>query len=739
MLRILVERLPIIKSAGETPADATGTVALPLCQSLLRFPCLFDFFFARFHLSCPGMHNLGVVFGFGWIYLRRYWVRLSIAVFMGILFGFTNASFVWAAKTLIERFRPAQEAVADADVKSAEAKAGKPKFKTPSPMASLFSGLKGRAKGLNEKVNATLEVWLPRLGRDLDWRQILGGLLFLPLLVSIRSTTDYLSVYCMGWASERMINDMRLDVLNKLSSFSMDFFSRATSGDLLTRVNTDTQRVLRSLRGGASDLIKESITLVTVFAVLWWNNWQLTLFALLLVPACLFPLFILARKVRKASRASIAGEVLQSSQIVELLQGIRVIKAYNLEKAQLDRYREVSKEMVRRNMRALKAKELVNPIIEVISMFGVGLMIIFIFKTGVSISDFAGFLVGLILFFGPIKKLAAVHMLYEQTGPGVKRLIDLLQMEPTVKEPANPKPLREFKSEVLFENVTFAYSRREIGRDLSRKKRDGAKRVDDDDEDTDREQRRKNRLARETVTEGPVIQDFNLVIPLGARVGIAGPSGSGKSTLVNLLFRFYDPQKGAVKIDGIDIREVSSKDLRKQMALVSQEVIIFDQSVADNIACGRPGATQEEIEEAAKAAYAHDFIMELPNGYKTRLGERGGLLSGGQRQRIAIARAFIRNAPILVLDEATGSLDSESEAEVQRAIDHISENRTVICVAHRLSTLASCDKIIVLVDGRIAEQGSFTELLEARGVFASMARRQGIVPGKDLFARTEAV
>jgi subfamily B ATP-binding cassette protein MsbA len=649
------------------------------------------------------MHNFGVVFRFGWVYLRRYWVRIAAAVLMGVVFGFTNASFVWATKTLIERFRPHDPVSQTTQVQTnstpqtgvsvAEAEPNvKPDAasKTNGPVSAIssyFSGLKAYGKALKEKADRGVDTWLPRLGRELDWRQMLGGILFLPLLVSIRGTADFLSAYCMGWASERMINDMRLDVLKKKLSLSMDFFNSTTSGDLLTRVNADTQRLLRCLRTGASDLVKESISLLSVLCVLVAMNWKLTFFAIVLVPACLFPLFILARKVRKAARAGVRSEVLQTSQLVELLQSIRIIKAFNLEGAQVERYRRVSKDMVRRNMGALKAKEMVNPFIEVISMIGIGLMILFVFKTGTSISDFAGFMVGLILFFQPIKKLAGVHMLFEQATPGVERLIDFLNEEPTVKEPLNPKPLSGFKSEVRFEQVTFSYGDR------------------------------------------VVIRDFDLVIPAGARVGLAGPSGSGKSTLVNLLFRFYDPVSGVIKIDGLDLREVSSKDLRQQLALVSQDVVIFDTSVAENIACGRTGATPAEIENAARAAYAHEFIEMLPQGYKTRLGERGVKLSGGQRQRIAIARAFIRNAPIMVLDEATASLDSQAEAEVQRALDHVSENRTVISVAHRLSTLSSCDQVIVLVEGQIVEQGSYNELLRAGGIFAAMAGRQGIVSG----------
>jgi ABC-type multidrug transport system fused ATPase/permease subunit len=216
------------------------------------------------------------------------------------------------------------------------------------------------------------------------------------------------------------------------------------------------------------------------------------------------------------------------------------------------------------------------------------------------------------------------------------------------------------------------------------------------------------------------------------RLGIAGESGSGKSTLVNLLFRFYDPTAGVIRFDGSDLRTVSAYDLRQQMALVSQETVLFRQTVAENIACGRPGATREEIEAAARAAYAHDFVMQMPEGYDTYLAERGVNLSGGQRQRLAIARAFVRNAPILVLDEATAALDSQAEAEVQAAIDRLAENRTVVSVAHRLSTLAGMDQIIVLSRGRIVEKGAFQELLARDGVFADMARRQGIQAGAEL-------
>ena len=284
-----------------------------------------------------------------------------------------------------------------------------------------------------------------------------------------------------------------------------------------------------------------------------------------------------------------------------------------------------------------------------------------------------------------MKKLGGLHVYFQQASVGANRLVKFFQEQPTVKEKAQPVRAETFKHELRFENVHFAYK-----------------------------------------PKTPVLRDFNFVLPRGLKLGIAGESGSGKSTLVNLLLRFYDPTQGRILIDGIDMRDVAVGDLRNLMALVSQEVVIFDQTAAENIACGREGATRAEVEAAAKAAFAHDFIMKLPQGYDTRLGESGKTLSGGQRQRICIARAFVRNAPILVLDEATAQLDPKAEAEVQLAIDKLAENRTVVCIAHRLSTLSQLDHILVFKDGKIVEQDSFAKLLKANGLFAEMARKQGI-------------
>jgi subfamily B ATP-binding cassette protein MsbA len=336
-------------------------------------------------------------------------------------------------------------------------------------------------------------------------------------------------------------------------------------------------------------------------------------------------------------------------------------------------------------MKGVQAREMVNPAIEVISTLWLGGLVLYLYMNQGGVSDFVYLITGLVWVYISIRKLGVVHVLFEQASVGVERLADVLRQQPTVREPDAPRPLREFRNEVRFHGVGFSY---EPGR--------------------------------------PALSGIDIALRRGMRLGVAGASGSGKSTIVNLLFRFYDPTEGRITVDGIDIRDVAVANLRGMMSLVSQEVILFDQTVAENIALGRAGATHDDIEAAARAAAAHDFILRLPQGYATRIGERGVTLSGGQRQRLALARAFVRNAPILVLDEATAALDSHAEAEVQAAIEKLEEDRTVLCVAHRLSTLANMDLILVIQEGRIVERGGFAELLEARGAFAAMALRQGL-------------
>ena len=622
--------------------------------------------------------------------MRPYWKRLAIGLVFGILCGLTANTFILATRAMMQRLEPPKNATVICPncgtnfvpATVAEAKPAKPaKQKVVS-----FPEWEARGKRWSQAANDAVDPWLPRAGVALNWRSVLGGLMFLPLLMMFRGATDYASNYCTSWVSERVINDLRCDVLAKLTSLSLDYFNRSTTGDMLTRMNGDTSNLHRALRQGTGDLVKETFTMLSVLVVLMLVDWKLTLFVLIFLPVVVLPLFVLGKKARRASREERKANVGQSSMLVEALTGIRVLKAFNLEARQVQRFRDFSKKLVHHGMKGVQAKELASPLIQLIAALGMGALVVYLFWSGQSLAELVAFMVGLALFFAPVKKLAAVHILFEQASAGVERLVELLQEKPSVVEPAQPKPLKSFEREILFQNIDFNYG------------------------------------------HTPVVRGVTLRIPRGSKLGIAGESGSGKSTLVNLLFRFYDVTGGAIKIDGLDVREMSFADLRDQMALVSQDVFVFRTTVAENIAAGRIGATRPEIEAAARAANAHDFIMALPQGYDTIIGERGMTLSGGQRARLAIARAFVRNAPILVLDEATAALDSTTEMEVQKEIDRLEENRTVISVAHRLSTLANMDHIIVLSQGQIVEQGSFDELVRANGVFAGMAARQGIFP-----------
>ena len=604
------------------------------------------------------MIYLADIFRFGWQYLRRYKLQFAAAFWFSLVFGLSNGTLVWGTKTILERLTPV---TAEQSAPSKEPGARLMKF-----------------------THKTVDRWLPQAGRPVSVRQIIGGLLFLPLLMGLRGCAQFLSSWCMSWVSEHVVADLRYDVLVKLSSLSLDYFNKSTMGDLLMRVNGDTAALNRCLSVGFSDVITEPFTMLSIGITLCLIDWKLTMGAVILIPFCVLPLASLGGKARRAAGQAGQSTISQSSLLVEVLNGIRVVKALNLEAEQAGRFRRLSRKFIEATLRAVRAREQINPIIETISMFGLGVLIIYVFFAHRTTPEMVGFLGGALLFFAPIKKLAALHMMLQESKFGVDRLSQILKEQPSVREKPDAEVLSGFTTGIELRSVSFGYDAR------------------------------------------VVLNTVDLQIPKGWRLGVVGENGSGKSTLVNLLLRFYDPTEGAIELDGLNLRDVTLASLRSLIALVSQEVVIFDQTVAENIGCARLGATQHEIEEAAREANAHEFITALPRGYETRVGERGVLLSGGQRQRISIARAFIRNAPILILDEATASLDARAESEVQAAVDRLEENRTVICIAHRLSTLVMMDEIIVLAHGRIAERGTFQSLLRAGGPFAAMARQQGI-------------
>ena len=612
------------------------------------------------------MDNIREIISFGWPYVRKYWGRLCLGIFLGICFGAFNASFVWGSKTLFERLEQPDSASA---VVQSTTEAG--------PWNSAL-------QQLDQSVVSRLDPWLPQTGRDLTTRQIIGGILFLPLLVGIRAGIGYASIYFLGWVGEYTVRDLRMAAHRQLQKLSLDYFHKTQIGDQTMVVNRGAGSLHKCLTYGIADAIKEPFTIISLVIAVFILDWQLALFGILFTPLSAIPIIIVGRKLRKMAKVVYEQGAEQDSLMVEVYSNIRTIKAYCLGAVQMKRFQTIYQKLARAGMKSLQARHLQNPAIEIMSLTGAGIIIVFVFYTGKSVPQLVGFMTGMIMLYQPIKKLGQINQYYQEASVGVGMLRTVLDQEPTVQEQAGAGTLKPIREQLRFEGLDFSYG------------------------------------------EEAVLREFDLTLPKGMKLGVVGESGAGKSTLVSLLLRFYDPTQGRVTIDGTDIREVTFESLRGQMALVSQEVVIFDQTVAENIACGKLGASQEEIIAAAKAANAHGFIEELPDGYDTRLGEQGTRLSGGQRQRIAIARAFVRQAPILILDEATAALDSKAEAEVQGAIDRLEEGRTVVCVAHRLSTLRGMDKIIVLDQGRIVEEGDFEELLQRDGLFAEMARKQGI-------------
>ena len=605
------------------------------------------------------MNQLRRVLAFGLPFLWPYRSRFLAGVGLALFFGLTNGAFVLATKTLFERLSPSPVATGQVD---------------PQALATRVSG----------EFAEFMEKILPRSGQPITPLQAAGAVLFLPFLMALRAGSNYLSAYCMTWVSARVVRDMQIRVLEKLHSLSFDYFNKSTLGDLTTHISGDTRRIFDAMNNGLVDLIKEPFTLLSILAGMFIIDARLTLAAMVILPLVVVPILIVGNRLKRIARQTLAIGISQGSGLIEALSGIRLIKAYGLENFQMQEYRERSMELANLEVKKAQCGKLVNPVIEVVSTVGLGILILVVFATHQSVSDFVGFLTGMVMLPNPVKRLAQMHVDLVSATVSCERLESFFAQTPTVREPHRPARLTPLQKELVLEKVFMDYGHEHV------------------------------------------LCGIDLKIPRGFKLGLAGPSGSGKSSLINLLPRFYDPTSGRILWDGQNLRDFSTADLRRQIALVSQDVVLFDASVAENIALGRENAAPTEIEQAARQAFAHNFIQDLPRGYETRVGERGVMLSGGQKARISLARAFLRNAPILILDEATAALDAEAEKEVQRAVDALEEGRTVICIAHRLSTLANMDEIVVLEAGRIVERGAYQKLVSGSGLFAKMAAQQGI-------------
>jgi len=528
--------------------------------------------------------------------------------------------------------------------------------------------------------------WLASVLPEIHAPSTTAGLVLLigiiPAVMLVRVTLAYLSIYLTNWAAMNAIADIRTRLFSHLQNLSLGFFNKNSTGDLIARITNDTQVLYGIIGGTFSSMVKDPVTIICLLVSLLALQPTLTLVSVIVFPVCVVPIVIYGRKVRKSARAVQQHNAELTNLMHETFTGTRVIKAYNLEETVSEQFRATTRKYISQLMRVIRANEIPSQLIEFFGAAGIAMVFLCILKMPAdqrpNVDDFTMFVLSIVLLYPPLKNCTRLHNQIHQAKAASERVFELLATQNSVPEPAQPKMLHSTNEAIEFASVDFNYG------------------------------------------DKPVLRNINLTVKPGQLVALVGASGSGKTTLANLLLRFYDPTRGSIRIGGVDIREVATRDLRNQIAVVAQENILFNDTIRRNIELGRLGASSEDIIAAARHAHAYEFIMAKPAGFDTVIGEKGVTLSGGQRQRLAIARAVLKNVPILVLDEATSALDTESERAVQTALDELMQGRTTICIAHRLSTILHADLIVVMDHGRIVETGTNQELLQRGGMYKKL-------------------
>ncbi len=548
-------------------------------------------------------------------YMRPYAGRMALGIFFGLVYAGANAGFLWAIKKGLAKVYDPQ---------------------APMPLVILFAAA-------------------------------------IPLAGLARGVGDYFSRYLIRWVGARVVADLREAVFDKLTRLPLGYFSRNRTGELISRTTNDSTMADHAVSVVVEDLAKEPLTLIFMVGWLFWIDPLLAVASIVLFPVCIVPVALFGRRVRRFTHEAQQRIADVVSILQETLTGIRVVKAFGMERHETERFGKQNRAFFKRIMRVAASNAAVDPLIVFISTLGVSLVLIYIRSREMDFTQFVTYAGALLMMYTPVKKLSRLHLQIQQASAAADRIFEIIDTPVDVVDRPGARDLTGPVDRIEFRGVAFAY---------------GEKRV---------------------------LEGIDLRVEAGQRIALVGSSGAGKTTLVNLLPRFYDVTAGAVLINGVDIRDFTLQSLRQAMSIVTQETVLFNETVANNIAYGTAGAGREAIEEAARKANADAFIRELPGGYDHVIGEQGQRLSGGQRQRLAIARAILRNPPIMILDEATSALDTESERQVQAALQNLMAGRTVFAIAHRLSTIANCHRILVLDQGRIIESGTHEELLRNNG------------------------